>query len=680
MGKPVAGSPTSSTPNATTGVVTGELNATDPQGLPLAYSVTTKAAKGTVTVTSTGTFTYKPTAAALKAARTSVTPVTDTFTVTVKNAVSSTTEKVTVTVGVNPNSPVAGSPFVSTADPTTGVVTGTLNFTDPGGKTLTYAVSNNPTQGSVVVGTTGRFTYTPTALALSHSTGSSTDTFTVTATNSSGIAATETVTVPVGTNSSAPATGSVLNAIGIAGSPGLMVAAPNANAVYVLNLQTVGSKTKYTLSTIDTRPSSSTFNTVVSTLDVSSVGTITGMAINATGTQVYVVGTSIGFLSVSSKLGIVSTASNTITKTVSLGSSFVGSPVVAGNNLYIVGQTLGWLNISIANDVVKVFNTTTNTVTSTITIPTPSGNTASSVLATAVSPDGSTLYVGAAAIDSSTAAVSETVSMIDTATNTITGSFSVASGASGNISNLPTNFVADTSHLYTVARDSAGKTSVLVFNTDGSRALTVAVPNNPTPIGMALSPDSKTLYVATTMGRTNQVLMIDTATGAITNTIADTTAAFDSAGSSEAVSGLVVAPDGTLYLANAGDVPNGSSTIQIGNVTAINTGSTTITAGKGGSFDVPVADTNVVGAANPTTGVVTGTAKFIDPANQKLIYTVTTKPGHGTVIVDSTGSFTYTPAANAINGSTETFTVTAKNPAGNSATQTITIQVTAPVV
>ena len=88
--------------------------------------------------------------------------------------------------------PLAGTPTVSTLDPSTGVVIGTLGFTEPAGQPLTYSVTTNPARGSVTVDSTGAFTYTPT-----QATTAAIDMFAVTA--SDGIAATsETVTVPLG--------------------------------------------------------------------------------------------------------------------------------------------------------------------------------------------------------------------------------------------------------------------------------------------------------------------------------------------------------------------------------------------------------------------------------------------------------------------------------------------------
>lgn len=95
--------------------------------------------------------------------------------------------------------PTAGVPDVGTPDPTTGAVTVVLGFTEAAGLPMAYAVTTQPTMGSVVVDSTGTCIYTPTTdarQAVGATTSQVTDTFTVTATD--GVAATnETVTVPV---------------------------------------------------------------------------------------------------------------------------------------------------------------------------------------------------------------------------------------------------------------------------------------------------------------------------------------------------------------------------------------------------------------------------------------------------------------------------------------------------
>ena len=56
------------TPNATTGAITAKITARDPDGNPLSYSGSFNTGKGAVTVQSSGTYTYTPTAAARHAA------------------------------------------------------------------------------------------------------------------------------------------------------------------------------------------------------------------------------------------------------------------------------------------------------------------------------------------------------------------------------------------------------------------------------------------------------------------------------------------------------------------------------------------------------------------------------------------------------------------------------------
>ena len=79
-----------SAPNTTTGAVTGTVKASDPNGDKLTYKATVaSAAKGKVSITTAGVFTYTPTATARHAAaRLGATPAvtTDTVTVTVTDA------------------------------------------------------------------------------------------------------------------------------------------------------------------------------------------------------------------------------------------------------------------------------------------------------------------------------------------------------------------------------------------------------------------------------------------------------------------------------------------------------------------------------------------------------------------------------------------------------------------
>ena len=103
---PEVGTPIVGDPNATTGVVNGQIVATDPDGNTLTYSAPATTAKGAVTVNAvSGAFTYTPTAAARNAAASptaTAAEMTDSFTATVSDGLASAQ----VVVGV-PISPMA---------------------------------------------------------------------------------------------------------------------------------------------------------------------------------------------------------------------------------------------------------------------------------------------------------------------------------------------------------------------------------------------------------------------------------------------------------------------------------------------------------------------------------------------------------------------------------------------
>lgn len=90
----------------------------------------------------------------------------------------------------------SGTQAVAATEDTAKVVT--VAAIDPNGDALTYAVTTNPTNGTVTAGTGGQFTYTPKANF------NGTDTFVVTAKDPSGATATQTINVTVGAVNDAP--------------------------------------------------------------------------------------------------------------------------------------------------------------------------------------------------------------------------------------------------------------------------------------------------------------------------------------------------------------------------------------------------------------------------------------------------------------------------------------------
>lgn len=210
---PTGAGVTVGTPNATTGVVTGTVAATDPDGDALKYSAPATAAKGAISLnTATGAFTYTPSAAARHAA--TLTAATsadkaDTFTVTITDTKGAAiTKTVTVPILGKNTAPVVNL-TVGAPNSTTGVVTGSIKGADAENDAITYTAPNSTTKGSVGInGTTGAFTYTPTqaarqaaAAAVTATDPAKTDTFTVTvADGHTGGTVTKAVTVSIAPN------------------------------------------------------------------------------------------------------------------------------------------------------------------------------------------------------------------------------------------------------------------------------------------------------------------------------------------------------------------------------------------------------------------------------------------------------------------------------------------------
>lgn len=79
----------------------------------------------------------------------------------------------------------------------------------------------------------------------------------------------------------------------------------------------------------------------------------------------------------------------------------------------------------------------------------------------------------------------------------------------------------------------------------------------------------------------------------------------------------------------------------------------------------PVARTTISGQ-DPQTGVITGKIDTVDYENDPITYRVSTDPAHGSVVIDTDGSFTYTPnPAYAATGGGDRFVVVVDDRIGN---------------
>ncbi|MBM7702908.1 Ig-like domain-containing protein [Metabacillus iocasae] len=161
--------------------VNGQVVATDPEGDPLTFSLFNSPTNGTAVVNVDGTFTYTPNLDYNG---------TDVFTVLVSDGQGGTAVS-TVMVTINPvdDPPVAFDQSISTEQNTS--IISTVQATDPEGLPLTYVVQTPPANGVVSVNTDGSYTYTPNT----NFTGQ--DTFSIAASDPAGQAAVSNVTVTV---------------------------------------------------------------------------------------------------------------------------------------------------------------------------------------------------------------------------------------------------------------------------------------------------------------------------------------------------------------------------------------------------------------------------------------------------------------------------------------------------
>ena len=165
------------------------------------------------------------------------------------------------------------------------------------------------------------------------------------------------------------------------------------------------------------------------------------------------------------------------------------------------------------NNIVSVIDTATNTVTAMV-------NVGSHPFGVAVSPDGTKAYV--------TNGDSNTVSVIDTATNTVT--------ATVNVGKWPYGIAVSPEGTRAYVANENSKTISVIETATNKVTATVRVGRYPS--GVALSPDGTKVYVVNQEGT---VSVIDTATNKVTATV--------SVGSSPI--GVAVSLDGTnVYVTN----------------------------------------------------------------------------------------------------------------------------------
>ena len=296
------------------------------------------------------------------------------------------------------------------------------------------------------------------------------------------------------------------------------------------------------------------------------------------------------------------------------------------------------------SDSVSVIDASTNTVTATVSVGDfPFG--------IAVTPDGSRVYVANLSGNS--------VSVIDTGTNTVTATVPVGKVVDGIV------VTPDGSRAY-VANENTGTVSVI--NT-ATNTVSATIPVGAFPVGVAVAPDGLRVYVANESG--SSVSVIDVATNTVTATIPVGSAPY----------GIAVTPDGAkVYVANRLD--NTVSVI----ATATNSVLTTFPVGAGpralGIFIGGPLFSSPTATPSPTaipTDTPTGTRTDTPTSTATATPTETATPtASNTATATSTDTATYTPSSTPTETPTETATATHSSTATATTTDTPTAAPTQP--
>ncbi|MGI9124037.1 MAG: Ig-like domain-containing protein, partial [Mycobacterium sp.] len=607
---PVAGTPTF-TVNSSTGVVTGSVNATDPERDALTYTAaTTTTAKGTVSVSATGAFTYTPTAAARHdAAKTGATTAltTNTFTATVTDKYGAKSA-IPVVVPIRPLNavPVAGAVTVGAPNSSTGVVAGSVAAGDANGDALTYAGSRATAKGSVVVAPTGAFTYTPTAAARHNAaaTGAAiadrTDAFTVTVNDGHGGSLGIPVTVAISPTNTAPVAGAVT------------VGSPNASTGVVTGLVTGSDPNGDALSFAG--PGATAKGSVVVAANGAFTYTPTATArhkasavgaTNADKTDAFTVTASDGHGgSVAIPVSVAVGPANANPT----GTAVVGSPNVS------TGVVTGSINGSDANADTLSY----------------SGSATTSKGAVTVAANGSFTYTPTPTARHNAAATGATnAAKTDAFTVTVTDGHGGSASIPVTVAVGPRN-IAPVAGVVTVGTPnvSTGVVTGSVSGTDSDGDALVFSGSATTPNGsVAVAANGNFVYTPTAAARRSA--------GAPGATPADTTDAF-TVGISDGHGGTVAVPV-TVTVASA-------------------------------TNQSPVVGSVTVGSPNASSGVVTGSVTATDPEGDTISFTGSTPTSKGVATVSADGTFTYTPTALARHhaasvgatdaDTTDTFTIT----------------------
>ena len=455
----------------------------------------------------------------------------------------------------------------------------------------------------------------------------------------------------------------------VGSGPAFVAMTPNGDRAYVTN------SSSNSVSVIDTDPNSATFNDVMATIAVAA-NPFT-VAVSPDGKRTYVV--AVGNNSVSVIDADPSSASyNTVTATIAVGVNPMGVAVTPDSKkVYVTnwGESVSGVDKYSTVMVIDADpdNATYNTVIATLTsINYPIG--------VAVSPDGTKFYVTGS---NATTGYGE-LSVIDTTSNAVSSTINLKT-----VSSTAVRFNPDGTRAYVLnsfqPSPTGGFGTVSVIDT-ATNSVIASIGVDNTPIGMAVSPDGKYVYVTnsgfsnTTNVPGNSVSVIDAVTNQVTATL--------DAGNNPY--GVAVSPiNGLLYVVATGNNavsvidPNGTDGGQF-QYTVTMTGSSATCTAKG-SDACQVIGTSIYLEDPPGTVFLVATDEVQQQSDilqnlvaddlSNAIFVTKSEPSIG--YTDPTIPIGFSPYYNGTkDNSTNTYTVTSTTSTATSTTYNVSVKVT----
>ncbi|PIF74011.1 VCBS repeat-containing protein [Variovorax sp. 54] len=616
--------------------INGSVVGTDVDGDALTYVKGSDPENGTVTVNPDGTYVYTPNPNFNG---------TDTFTVTVSDGQGGTTTS-TVTVTVDPVNDVPTVPDYSKTTNEDTPVSGKVIGSDIDGDTLTYTKGSDPAHGTVTVNPDGTYTYVPGANF------NGTDSFTVTVSDGHGGTTTSTVNVTVNPVNDAPT-------------------APNytetTNEDTPVSGKVIGSDVDGDALTY-TKGSDPTHGTV--TVNADGTYTYTPGA-NFNGTDSFTVtvsdghgGTTTSTVNVTvNPVNDAPTAPNyteTTNEDTPVSGKVIGSDVDGDALTYAKGSDPAHGTVTVNADGTYTYVPGANfngTDSFTVTVSDGHGGTTTSAVNVTVNPvnDAPTAPNYTETTNEDTP-VSGKVTGVDLDGDALTYTKG-SNPANGTVTVNP-----DGTYTYTPNPNFNGTDTFTVTVSDGHGGTTTS------SITVTVDPVNDLPTVPNYAETTNEDTPVS---GKVTGTDLDGDALTYTKGSNPSNGTVVVNPDGT-YTYTPNPNFNGADTFTV-TVSDGHGGTTTstITVTVDPVNDAPTVPnyTETTNEDTPVSGKVTGT----DLDGDALTYTKGSDPAHGTVTVNTDGTYTYTPSAN-FNG-TDSFTVTVSDGHGGTTTSTVTVTI-----